>query len=88
MAHMLARLRGVKLDVIKPVLRRDAPHHAEEGLYLEHLWQNVDDPEEVMFLFRIDDVSHVKQFIERVHTQVRKEDPNANLPSMTFLDAT
>ena len=69
MPHMLARLRGVKLEMIGSVLKHDKPEHAREGLYLEHLWQNDDDPEEVFFLFRTEDLNHTRQFIDRVHSQ-------------------
>jgi hypothetical protein len=51
MPHILARLKGVNLEDIKKVLKIDAPQHAEQGLYLEHMWQNADDSEEVVFLF-------------------------------------
>ena len=64
---MLARLIGSRIEDVKSVLQVDAPKHAEQGLHLEHLWQNVDDPEEVLFLFRIDNPPIAKQFIERVH---------------------
>ena len=86
MAHMLAKLRGVRLADIGKILRADASKHAEQGLYLEHLWQNADDLEEVLFLFRTKDLSHAKIFIDKVHTQALKENPNANLPQMTFLE--
>jgi hypothetical protein len=85
-AHVLAKLRGMKAEVIKEILTKDASQHAREGLYLEHLWQNADDPDEVQFLFRTDDLNHAKQFINNVHTQALKENPNANLPHMTFLE--
>jgi hypothetical protein len=51
MPHILARLKGVNLEDIKKVLKIDAPQRAEQGLYLEHMWQNADDSEEVVFLF-------------------------------------
>jgi hypothetical protein len=86
MAHILARLRRVKADDIKAVLKADAARHAEQGLYLEHLWQNVDDPEEVLFLFRTDDLKQAKQFVETVHAQALNEDPHINMPRMTFLE--
>lgn len=86
MAHVLAKLRGVKIEVIKQVLAQDAPQHAREGLYLEHLWQNADDADEVQFIFRATDLDHAKQFINRVHTQALKENPDASLPHMTFLE--
>jgi hypothetical protein len=86
MAHMLARLRKVKLEIIKEILTRDAVEHAKEGLYLEHLWQNADDQDEVLFLFRTTDLKHAKQFIDRVHSEALQQDPNANLPQMTYLE--
>jgi hypothetical protein len=45
-----------------------------------------DDLEQVLFLFRVQDLSHAKQFIEKVHTKARKENPEANLGHMTFLE--
>lgn len=86
MSHILAKLRGVKLADIKAVLEADAPKHAEQGLYLEHLWQNADDSNEVLFLFRTKDLNYAKQFVEKVHAQALKENPKANLPQMTFLE--
>lgn len=85
MAHLLATLRGVKLEVIKQVLENDAPAHAKEGLFLEHIWQNADVSNEVLFLFRADDLEHVRTFINRVHGQALKENPDANLPRMVYL---
>ena len=86
MAHMLARLRRVKAEDSKEVLRADAARHAEQGLHLEHLWQNIDDPEEVLFLFRVDDLEQAKRFVEKVHAQALNEDPRISIPQTTFLE--
>jgi hypothetical protein len=86
MAHVLARLRNVKLEIIKEILIKDAAEHAKEGLFLEHFWQNTDDQNEVLFLFRTTDLNHAKQFIDRVHSQALQQDPKANLPIMTYLE--
>jgi len=85
MPHMLARLRGVKTKDISAILKADAEAHAQEGLLLEYLWQNLDD-DEVLFLFRVNDIQHARQFIDRVHGEALRENPKANLPRMTFLD--
>jgi hypothetical protein len=84
MAHMLARLKGSRIEDVKSVLHADAPKHAEQGLHLEYLRQNVDEPDEVLFLFRIDNPTLAKQFIERVHKEALKQDPTFNLPLMTL----
>ena len=86
MSHILARLKGVNVEDIKKVLKADAPQHAEQGLYLEHLWQNVDDLEEVVFLFRIENLIIAKEFINKVHTEAIAKNPQSNLPYMTFLE--
>jgi len=86
MAHILATLRGVKIEDIKQVLEADAHQHAEQGLYVEHLWENADDSDEILFLFRTDDLDQAKHFIQKTHTQAYKENPDANLPEMTFLE--
>jgi hypothetical protein len=86
MPHILARLKGVNIEDIKNVLKADAPQHAEKGLYLEHLWQNADDSEEVVFLFRIENLIKSKEFINKVHTEALTKNPQANLPYMTFLE--
>ena len=74
------------MEIIKSILHADASQHAKEGLFLEHVWQDVDDAQEVLFLFRSTDLGQAKQFIERVHTKALKENPHANLPRMTFLE--
>ena len=82
MAHMLARLKDGKIEDVEAVLEADAANHAKQGLYFEHLWWNVDDPE-VLFLFRIDDPILAKRFVRKVHAEALKEDPTVNLPLMT-----
>ena len=82
---MLARITGADKEEIREILRKDAPFHAGEGLYLEYLWQNDDDREEVLFLFRTDDLDHARKLIAKLHSQAIKDDPNARLPQMTFL---
>ena len=86
MPHILARLEGIKPEIIKSVLKADAPQHAQQGFYLEHIWQNSDDKNEVFFLFKAKNINHAKKFIKKMHTQALKENPKANLPQMVFLE--
>lgn len=86
MAHVLAKLTGVKLADVKQQLEKDAADHAEQGMYLEHLWQNTEDPGEVLFLFQVKDLEHCRQLTKKVHAQARLDNPDMPLPDMTFLD--
>jgi hypothetical protein len=86
MTHVLARLIGVELEDVKKVLKADASKHAEQGLYLEHLWRSLDDSQEVLFLFRVNNLCRAKQFVEMVFTEAIEKDPKYNLSHLPFLD--
>jgi hypothetical protein len=88
MAHVLAKLTGAPLAAVKQQLENDAAEHAEQGMYLEHLWQNAENPEEVFFLFQVKDLAHCRQRIHQMHAQARAENPGVPLPEMTFLDGS
>ena len=64
MAHVLAQLRNVEFSVIKNLLKEHAPMHAQEGMYLEHIWKNTDDPKEILFLFKTDNLAHARQYVK------------------------
>ncbi|MFV5695564.1 hypothetical protein ACM55G_09030 [Flavobacterium sp. LB3P122] len=85
MPHVLAKLKYVPLETIKAVLEKDKAFHASQGMYLEQLWQNADDENEVQFLFRIDNLDKTKAVIHKLHSDALAQDPNANLPEMTYL---
>jgi hypothetical protein len=85
MDHILARIRGVKMEDVKSMLKTDAPKHAEQGLILRHIWRNTDDPDEILFIFTTTDLNRARKYIEIVHTEILKGNPNANLPQMLFL---
>ncbi|TGD58092.1 hypothetical protein [Flavobacterium humi] len=85
MPHVLAKLKNVPLEVIREVLDKDKDFHASQGMYLQHLWQNADDSNEVQFLFRIDSVANTKALIHKLHSEALAQDPDANLPTMTYL---
>lgn len=85
MPHLLAKLKNVPLEIIKDVLEKDKAFHASQGMYLEQLWQNADDENEVQFLFRIDDINQTKALIHKLHSEALAENPKANLPEMTYL---
>ncbi len=85
MAHVLARLSGVKLADVQRQLAKDAASHAEQGMTLAHLWQNAEDPADVLFLFRVNDLDHCRQHMKEIHAQARREHPDMPLPQVTFL---
>ena len=86
MSHILAKLNGVRITEIEKKLKDDFLRHAAEGLFLEHVWQNTENQNEVLFLFRTKDLNRAKQFMDHAHAEALKDDPNVNLPEMKFLE--
>lgn len=84
MAHILNKIHA-PFEAVREQLKADKDAHAAQGMYLEHLWKNVDNPEEVYFLFRVDDLQTCKQTIEDVYAKARKENPDATLPEKVYL---
>ncbi|MGO4821351.1 MULTISPECIES: hypothetical protein [unclassified Flavobacterium] len=85
MPHLLAKLCNVPIEFITEILEKDKEFHASQGMYLEHIWQNSDNDMEVFFLFTIDSIEKTKVLINKLHAQALKENPEANLPTMTYL---
>jgi hypothetical protein len=86
MPYLLARLRNVPFATIEEILENDKEFHAENNMFLEHLWQNADDINEVLFLFKISDIEKTKALINELHSEALAHDSRANLPEMTYLD--
>jgi D-hexose-6-phosphate mutarotase len=50
MSRILARLRNIKSEDIKHILKKDAASIEDDGLHVRYLWQNKDNSAEVLFL--------------------------------------
>jgi hypothetical protein len=86
MPHLLATLRNTPFELIKDILEKDKAFHAVQGMYLEHLWKNIDDKDEVLFLFKIDNIENTKSLIQKLHSETLSHNPEAILPKMTYLE--
>ncbi|HEX2107450.1 MAG TPA: hypothetical protein VHF28_06940, partial [Nitrososphaera sp.] len=82
--HILARIKGAKIEDVKSMLKADAPKHAEQGLILRHIWRNADDPEEILFIFTTPDLNRVRKSIEMMHAETLKENPMQISPKCCF----
>ncbi len=85
MPNLLAILKNVPLEIIREVLENDKEFHKLQGMHLEHLWQNADDENEVLFLFQIDNIENTKTLINKLHSETLAHNPDANLPTMIYL---
>ena len=85
MPHLLAKLKNIPIAVVREFLEKNKPFHVENNMFLEHIWQNADDDNEVLFIFRVNDIDKTKTLIHQLHSDALAKDANANLPEMTYL---
>jgi hypothetical protein len=64
MAYLLCRNRVRDYDTWKRIFDSHAAAHREVGLHRVHVWQDEDDPQEVYFVFEVDDVEAAKAFLD------------------------
>ena len=60
---MLCRNRVADFDKWHAVFASHAQAHRDAGLRLLNLWQGLDDPEEVFFVFEVTSMKKAREFI-------------------------
>ncbi|MGH7909091.1 MAG: hypothetical protein ACRENW_04485 [Thermodesulfobacteriota bacterium] len=75
----------MKAEDIKAALMADVAKHSKEGLVMRHIWNNVDDADETLFIFTTTNLAYARKFIEFEHSKDRTENPNASLPEILYL---
>jgi len=62
MAHMIIRHKVEDFDGWKPAFEDHRPTREAAGLRDIYLWRNADDPNEVILLLEVSDVSKAREF--------------------------
>ncbi len=63
MTHLLCRNKVKDFGNWLEVFSSHKTAHAEAGLILEHLWQAADDPNNIFYLFRVEDITKARAFL-------------------------
>ena len=60
---MLVRNKVQDFDTWKPIFDEQLAAAGDHGAKLENLWQNIDDPNEVFFIFTLEDIDRAYAFL-------------------------
>ncbi len=85
MAHILATLHGLEKDIVEEMLHSHKYQHELDGLHLEHLWGNAEDDEEVIFLFKTDDLDKAHEALDQIHQWAMQHNPEIEPPVVIYL---
>ena len=86
MPYMLVRHKVHDFAVWKRVFDSHAEAQQQAGLRVTHIMRNSEDPNEIVFLFEIDDIAKAKQFVYAPEVPEAKEQVGvADEPNIWFL---
>ena len=87
MPHLLVRHKVSDFSKWKPAYDAHLPARKEAGLKEEHLLRNVDDPNEVILLFEIEELEKAKEFGASARLREAMRDAGVvDKPDIYFLD--
>lgn len=84
--HMLGRFRTADLEGWKTAIASDTEAHLSAGLHFRKVWSNADDPSEIYFLFRVDDLAKARAFLKEAGALDEEKQRRGEIPVLSFLD--
>ena len=87
MNYLLGRFK-VDLNLWKQVVNSDTALHKDAGMHFQRVWRNVDNPDEILFLFRLENVERAKEFLEKTGALDKAKMKKGEIPHLTFLKET
>lgn len=84
MSHILTRLGDADLNLVQQMLREHAPQHLAQGMTLQHLWVNPENPREISFLHRVEDLPAAMTRLRAIHAEALKNNPATVLPETIY----
>ena len=87
MHYILGHFNVADVATWSEMIRSHRDEHAKAGLHFQDLWGNVDDPTEIYFTFRVDDLVRAKQFLQVAGALDGDRQARGEIPRLTFLHA-
>lgn len=85
MSYVLATLHWLEKDIVEDMLHEHTKKHSLEWLHLEHIWKNAEDDEEVIFLFKTDDLDKAERLLDMVHKEAMRHNYDIDPPRVIYL---
>ncbi len=85
MSHVLATLHGLEKDIVEAMLHEHTKKRSLDGLHLEYIWMNAEDDEEVIFLFKTDDIEKAHHLMDMIHRESLEHNQDMTPPKVIYL---
>jgi hypothetical protein len=77
MTHLLCRQRVTDFERWRTVFDSHAAAQRAASLRVQHVWRNVDDPDEVFMLFEVTDLARARAFVTSADVPKAVQDSGA-----------
>jgi hypothetical protein len=85
MHYILGRHRVADAEAWKRTMESHRADHLKAGLHFERVWRNADDPREILFLYRVDDLMTAKSYLEQAGALDQAKQQLGEIPELLFL---
>jgi len=85
LTYMLVRHKVADFARWKQIFDSHKEAQEKAGLKLKHLWRNLDDSNEVFFLFEVEDLKRAQAFLSSQDPKVKDEAGVRDEPDLYFL---
>jgi hypothetical protein len=86
MHHLLGRHRA-DVEAWKKVVESHKEAHLEARLHFQQVWVNADDPNEIFFMFRVEDLEKARSFLEKAGALDQEKQEGGEIPKLWFLES-
>jgi hypothetical protein len=86
MDYILGRHKA-DVEAWRKVVESDKEAHLKAGLHFQQVWINSDDPNEIFFIFRVDDLEKAKAFLQKAGALDKEKQQRGEIPQLWFLES-
>jgi len=87
MHYILGRHKVEDVEAWKSMMESHREGHVESGLHFQQVWSNADNPNEIFFLFRVDDLNKAKSSLKEAGALDKEKQQRGEMPELLFLDS-
>ena len=85
MYYILGRHKA-DVDAWKKVVESHKEGHLEAGLHFQQVWINADEPNEIFFMFQVDDLEKAKSFLKSAGALDKEKQERGDIPKLWCLE--
>lgn len=85
MNYLLGTYKVDDVEAWKSIIASHREAHLSAGLHFQQVWSNVDNPREIFFLFRVDDVDKARLFLTEAGALDLEKQQRGEIPELRFL---